>query len=635
MTLVQVLANETSVHMACDFRLTNPYTNKVEPNDAHKLISASTPSMAALIGVTGVAILDGRPVGQWLAEVVSSLDPGKHVDELIEALTAAERSLATISDASLRRTTFVVASMVGSQSMVSLVSNFETFIRGQITTAATAGRSLIVSRVKPKGAAFFATGTANKIRSAERDELMLALRSGAPDGQIQEQMRSLNEAVSTRTGTVSPGCYVASLHATGQRSARPFLTAEQQGDFIPPEFAEQLKRSGLRLNRKIGPDGRPMPIRMVGSSSARAGGSPENFREQFKLRPNDAELWNNYGAFLWGRKRYEESVEAFQKAVDLNPNYSTALANLASKIWVRRQDTVTVDDLYSRAVAASEPSVPAWIMSDYAIFCDEGLSDPGRAGDLHERAAHDENFPLALARQALFLLKIGNDAAAANNLLTQALAKQPNDPQILIVSGQADWFYNNDPKAAQAKLHKACSLDPANVNALGLAGDICLQMNDSASAAYYYRKLIKRGQSDAQVQANYGLALLMERKPDGALRHLAQGGQADPANPAIRANRAATLWVLRRQGEAIRVLRELLDAKPPPHIELEALAMLCIASPADADIADQRVHQLIAAGIRGDGKTVRCMVRDSPRDKRQAGYNLADLIEGSPTEKAP
>lgn len=53
MTLVQVLANESSVHMSCDFRLTDPYTKQVIQNDAHKLVQvrpdfrASTPEMTA------------------------------------------------------------------------------------------------------------------------------------------------------------------------------------------------------------------------------------------------------------------------------------------------------------------------------------------------------------------------------------------------------------------------------------------------------------------------------------------------------------------------------------------------------------------------------------------------------------
>jgi len=51
MTLVQVLADETSVHMACDFRLTDPDTRQPVTNDAHKLVTVTTLSVSALIEV--------------------------------------------------------------------------------------------------------------------------------------------------------------------------------------------------------------------------------------------------------------------------------------------------------------------------------------------------------------------------------------------------------------------------------------------------------------------------------------------------------------------------------------------------------------------------------------------------------
>jgi hypothetical protein len=47
-TLVQVLANETSLHMACDFCLTDYDTGKVVRNDAFKLVTVTSPSMLGL-----------------------------------------------------------------------------------------------------------------------------------------------------------------------------------------------------------------------------------------------------------------------------------------------------------------------------------------------------------------------------------------------------------------------------------------------------------------------------------------------------------------------------------------------------------------------------------------------------------
>jgi hypothetical protein len=51
-TLVQVLADENSLHTAGDFCLSDYRTKKVVRNDAFKLITIARPSVSAYIGVT-------------------------------------------------------------------------------------------------------------------------------------------------------------------------------------------------------------------------------------------------------------------------------------------------------------------------------------------------------------------------------------------------------------------------------------------------------------------------------------------------------------------------------------------------------------------------------------------------------
>jgi hypothetical protein len=177
MTLVQALANEVSVHMACDFKLTDPYTLQVRKWDAHKLITVNKLPVSALIGLTGVAIIDGKPVGDWIAETMGTLDSQASVDDIVGALSQAERPLSRISDPVARRTTFVVAAFVGSQSMVTLISNFESFTKGQIASADKAAPALMISSIKPKGESYFATGQADKVTSKERASLKLSLRA--------------------------------------------------------------------------------------------------------------------------------------------------------------------------------------------------------------------------------------------------------------------------------------------------------------------------------------------------------------------------------------------------------------------------------------------------------------------------
>lgn len=132
MTLVQALADEKSVHMACDFRLTDPFTRQVKSNLAHKLVTVQTPQLSALIGVTGIAFLHGKPVGDWIAETAAEVEENWSVDDLLDSLRHAEAALARLQGAQDRRLTFMIGAIVGSQALVALVSNFEKFVDGRI-----------------------------------------------------------------------------------------------------------------------------------------------------------------------------------------------------------------------------------------------------------------------------------------------------------------------------------------------------------------------------------------------------------------------------------------------------------------------------------------------------------------------
>ena len=542
----------------------------------------------------------------------------------------AETPLSRITDAERRRHTFVVGAMVGTQARVSLVSNFEFFDDGQIQRMPTADTKLTVTSIRPKSAQLFATGAGDGITASEREQLEMMLRSNAADDSIQERLSQVNAEVSRRTTTVSAGCYVASLHATGYGSSRPFLTDDQEGDFIPPEIEDLFRRMGVSLEREIGPDGKPSPLVVTGSTSVMAGGPPESLWEQVKLQPGSAEVWNRYGVSLERNRKFDDAMNAFERARELNPSYVPAITNVARQHWLRTGNLSVADRLYAEAVRASEPSVPTWVLSDFAAFCDEALGDTQRAQDLHDRAVEGDDLPLARARLGYFLLKHGQETARANSLLDGALDKEPGNPQTLSLVGQADWMFRNDRQAGRERMVKACIQDPADDGTMRMAADMCLVLGEGASAAYYYRKLMKRCTADWQIEANYGLALLLDRKPEGALRRLSRARRMVPNEPMVLTNIAATLWALRRKTEAIALMRQTLSENPPPEIELELLAMLRVAAPPAAQHMT-RLRDLISSGHRGDGNTIRIMVRDSPAADRDVGRQVADVIEG----KAP
>jgi hypothetical protein len=75
------------------------------------------------------------------------------------------------------------------------------------------------------------------------------------------------------------------------------------------------------------------------------------------------------------------------------------------------------------------------------------------------------------------------------------------------------------------------------------------------------------------------------------------------------------------------LLREILTQSPPPEIEVEILAMLRLTAPPAAKEMI-RLRKLIASGHRGDGITLRTMVRYKSGTERDLGFQLSDIIEG-------
>src|SRR5271156_3830525 len=124
MTLVQVVADEVAIHMACDFMLTDAVSREPRQYDAHKLMYFQRPPLSAFIGFTGVAVLDGKPAADWITEVLGNVGFPAQMEDILDALSQAPSAIDRLKYAADPRLSFVVGGFVGSQSRIALVSNF-------------------------------------------------------------------------------------------------------------------------------------------------------------------------------------------------------------------------------------------------------------------------------------------------------------------------------------------------------------------------------------------------------------------------------------------------------------------------------------------------------------------------------
>ena len=80
-----------------------------------------------------------------------------------------------------------------------------------------------------------------------------------------------------------------------------------------------------------------------------------SFKKSLELQPNNSESHNNYGTFLCGRKRYDESISHFLTAVK-NPLYGTPyLAYANAGICAMRKNDLKNAEVYLNKALQIEP----------------------------------------------------------------------------------------------------------------------------------------------------------------------------------------------------------------------------------------------------------------------------------------
>ena len=512
MTLVLALASEHEVHMTCDFKLTDARTRRPLSVNAHKLVPVRSFAVQALIGATGLAVLSGEPIGDWVARRMGALPMEAVLDDIVDVLREAATDLGRVraTDHKHRHLTFVVGAIQGSQSVLAILSNFQD-LRGRfIPIGSVPGPDLRLSITRPSSPRLVVAGQIDAVRKDERKLLERSLRAGVPHDVTRERLAALNRKAAQRNDTVSEGCYAASQLATGDGHTQPFVV-EQSGDFIPPDVEEMQTRLGYRPGRKMAADGSPMPIRLVGVTSFVHNPSPAFFREQFKIRPRDTELWNSFGAYEAAQGRHESARTAFARAVALDSHNYVALRNLAQSIWridgdepearrlfqmaledpnsEQRRETLAIlagillgfygptDEVEALFKQSCEGRLRLRPASNYAHFLLNHRSEQIQEADeiLDQLLRQDPNYGMAVAGKALTLLFGKRDLATAMQIVTAHLDRYP-ESKYGLAAAVTICLHTEDTDSADAFLRRLANLkDVSNDAVIGFSGLIALQ----------------------------------------------------------------------------------------------------------------------------------------------------------------
>jgi Tfp pilus assembly protein PilF len=542
--------------MCCDFLLTDPVSGKALHYQTQKLASFSTPSWSALVAVAGVGVLNGQNIGEWVAAKLGQLSVDATLDDLLSVLKSAELDLASVSEV-FRRHTFTVGAIVRGRSLVALVSNFQDLSSGNYR--AVPGSTLEISIQRPARIRLFAAGSgASSLRPQDRLELEGLARGGASQRKIQAKLREINVRVAGRDRTVSRGCYVASRLSGGTGTAQPYLEAEQAGDFIPPDAKEVFQRTGIDLVPKTDAQGNPQPIRVVQEIFASLDMSDGYFKRELTKRPDDAELWGNYGVFLQCRRRTAQAEAAFRRAEELDPASIRARHRLAAFLGERETTRAEALAIYADLVAAAD--IPTGLRSDFARLLDQA-GDLDRAEIEHAAAASAGDSAKARCRYAWFIWRWRGRVEDAAEIFREISVAVGNDVECLLLMAHFLFRARGNLDAAEQLFLDALSSDPKNLWGLRNYGDLLMIRGNARSALHYYRRANKIiSTKDAGLESNEGLALLATGAPvNQATRRFRDAIKSDPSLDAARVHCVLAQYMIGQYENAEQDLSHLLS----------------------------------------------------------------------------
>lgn len=606
-TLVLVVTDEHSVHMSTDFRLTDAHSGALVSDDAYKFVTVQQIRFSAIVGVTGLGQLEDMPIGRWIAEWAADLTSSDTLESAVESLQVrAGPALASVSDRNHARHTFVVGGMAGTQSAVFFVSNFERLVDGRLLRAPAASVELSVTGVRPKQAIALITGDRDAVSGTDLATLELVVRAGSGDDRIQQTLADINHAASKVSQLIGPGCFTQSLHADGTGSAAPHLLGEHGDDgFQPPDIELLFERLGIRINPAKDASGNPVPVRMGRQTFSRGGGtSDKDFLEQLKLRPNSAEIHNNYGAFLNSQGRREQAVEELELATTLDPDYVTAHGNLASTLW-QLGDVDGAKQAYARVLELVRPGTYLDLVSDAAQFHDFALRDQTIASELHQAATADGTNHLAAIRYVGFKVRHAEEREVAAGQIEAIVGSAPPDHRILMEAAHILAELGELREALQLA-KRAVEAGRRDAGALATCGELALELGDADLAVYYLQRAIKRHDA-VGLEWLYGRALLETGKLDGAVRYLTRAAASAPEIAALQSDLACALLLRGRTQQGRAAAHRARDGDLGPEEDLELLCVEMIAR-RDPHVPSE-MQVLLGASDASSLRVVRALAR--------------------------
>jgi Tfp pilus assembly protein PilF len=237
-----------------------------------------------------------------------------------------------------------------------------------------------------------------------------------------------------------------------------------------------------------------------------------NLKAAVEMNPNYAQGYNHLGVFFTRNKKYEEAIDKFKKALQIDFSMTEVHYNLAYLYMEREEYSTALPYLKEVVLANSDDYETYYLMG---ICCSR--SDMKNEAEAFFSEAHrlrPEHIPSAINLSKLLIKK--TDYTKAKNILLYTYMNDPSLPEVNLLLGI---IYKMQKKHTRAMhyLRETLLKDKNNAEAYNLLGECCVESGMDKQAEAFFSMAVKLDSMYREAFYNLGNLYYRQEKYENAI----------------------------------------------------------------------------------------------------------------------
>ncbi len=281
-----------------------------------------------------------------------------------------------------------------------------------------------------------------------------------------------------------------------------------------------------------------------------------------KRQPDNPVTWNVRASIDMGRNDVPAARKALEKALDLQPTYFPAVANLAN-LDVRDSNLEAARKRY-KELLAKDPGNLAGLLAQAQLENVAGSSPETVVGLLKE-ARRTNPYSVAAATALVSYYQTKGDVKQALATAQEAMASSPGNPAYLEMVASL-LMQTGAPDQAIAAYRKLIAANPANVPYQIRLGQAQLMADQAEAALQTFGGALKAAPNSLEAQTAMVVSLIRANRADEAQTLLEQVKMQAPKTPQLAELEGDVKLARKQYGDAVSVFTKVLAEAPTPNL---------------------------------------------------------------------